>query len=121
MENDVKLAKALIKKIRELLSPKFDYIVQFAPEVKFHESCDELWLDEIVFAADGEYQDLIVIDEDGISLCLEEDTFAQSLFNCKNIADILVIEQDDIETLPAYLEEQIEAATERYVKRVYST
>lgn len=121
MDNDIQLAKALVKKIRELLSPKFDYIVQFAPLVQFHESCDELWLDAIVFEADGEYQDVIVVNEDGISLCLEEDAFAQSLFDCKNMADILVMEQGDILELNPEFEESVKKANDLYIKRVYST
>lgn len=116
MDNDVKLAKALVKKIRELLSPKFDYIVQFAPSVRFHESCDELWLDEIIFEADGEYQDAIVIHEDGVMLCLEEGRY-QSLFDCEDVADVLEMRLDDVLELDSDIEESVKKANDLYIKR----
>ena len=117
MDRDVKLAKDLIKKIREILSPKFDYIVQFAPEVKFHESCDELWLDSIVFEADGNYMDAIIIGNGGIVLNLEEGQY-QHLFACLDMQDILNCKPDDMAELRPAIAESVAKANELYRKRV---
>lgn len=120
MDNDVKLAKDIIKKIRELLSPKFDYIVQFAPQVKFHESCDELWLDSIVFEADGNYMDAIIIGEGGILLNLEEGQY-QHLFKCLDVQDILNCKSAYMAPLRDEIEECVKKANDDYIKRVYTT
>jgi uncharacterized protein YegJ (DUF2314 family) len=116
MDKEVKLAKDIIKKIREILSPKFDYIVQFAPQVNFHESCDELWLDSIVFEADGEYMDAIVFGEGGIVLNLEEGQH-QHIVKCFNMQDILNYKPEDIEPLKPVFEQSVAKANELYRKR----
>jgi uncharacterized protein YegJ (DUF2314 family) len=116
MDRDVKLAKDIIKKMRDLLSPKLDYIVQFAPEVKFHESCDELWLDSIVFEADGAYMDAVTINEDGVVLSLEEGPY-QELFDIEDLADILDCDSDDVLELSPEIEKYVEKANELYRKR----
>ena len=116
VDKDVKLAKDLIKKVIELLSPKFDYIVQFAPQVRFHESCDELWLDSIVFEADGDYMDAIIVGEGGILLNLEEGQY-QHIFKCLDMQDILNCKTEDVAHLRPEIEESVAKANELYIKR----
>jgi uncharacterized protein YegJ (DUF2314 family) len=116
MDKDIQLAKDLIKKIREIMSPKFDYIVQFAPQVRFHESCDELWLDSIVFEADGEYMDAIIIGEGGIMLNLEDGPY-QHLYKCLDMKDILNCKPEDIAPLRPVCEQSVAKASELYRKR----
>lgn len=118
MDKDVKLAKDIIKKMRELLSPKFDYILQFTPEIKFYENYendDELLLDSITFTAGGEYKDTITVFGHGVFLELEDGQF-NMLLDVDELSQVLKCESNDMLELPTEIEELVDRANELYRK-----
>lgn len=63
---------AIIKKAREVLGKKYEYITSEAAEVKYFEKDGKLELNYIEFTSDSNYQDRIRVLHNGIIL-LEED------------------------------------------------
>ena len=111
--NDIKLARDIMHKIAYIASPKFDYIVDAAPDVVFSMYDGGMDLQSITFESFG-CEDIIRIDEEYVILELANGMH-QVLYEHEGFYDLLTsIEPGDLDNLEPEIQNAVNESREYY-------